>query len=565
MVAAGLVTALGLASYFLGPPWYLNQTRSVISVQEDVFLVGFQAIAKGHLPYIGVAGVQYGPGTQFVSYLLMRHVTSFSVVGFRQTWALYQWAGAAILFAVFFLAFGYARGLAATLLSELIYPALHLVGFQSADPSTGYWPQSLDGSGAWAWANPLRYVGAIALVLLLPAVIRRSPSRRAILGGAGLGVLWGAMSYMGQENLAAGAVGALVVAALLLLSGTCSWRAAWTPLAAVLAGFLLIWLPALAFYAIHGDLGQFLNLYTLSPRSVPEGYSDTGWQGNSHQPSPLTTMYYALPFLLAVLALLTVFQFRPLRIATEWTGQRVLLAGTLVVTILLYQGAMLRADTAHMTGTLLVVPGLVVMVATTLPRLAGLRRYGAAAVGVVLALASLALLPYKAYAPGSVYTAAITPYRDRQHLAAAPRPPAPQTLAAQRVGTGLELAPQCCQFSGVSMADFIVLMNRIHAIVGDRITYVADMPGAYPGLVYFTADLNPAPVLFDKYTTILNEPQLNAFMAYFRTHVLSVTQAVITSQLATPEARYFLQRYPDARRITLQYGKYPYYILLRQG
>ncbi|HEY7276542.1 MAG TPA: hypothetical protein VH594_11300, partial [Trebonia sp.] len=87
-VAAGLVTALGLAWYFVGPPWYLNQTSSPISRQEEVVLIGLQAVAKGHLPYVGVASVQYGPGTQVTAYWLMRHVTSFSVVGFRQAWAL---------------------------------------------------------------------------------------------------------------------------------------------------------------------------------------------------------------------------------------------------------------------------------------------------------------------------------------------------------------------------------------------------------------------------------------------------------------------------------------------
>jgi hypothetical protein len=558
-VVAGLVTALGLAWYFSGPPWYVTQARTVITTQEDVFLVGFQAIAHGHLPYIGVAGVQYGPGTQLASYLLMQHVTSFSVVGFRQAWALYQWVGASILFMVFFLAFGYARGLVVSLLSELVYPALHMVGFQPGGPATGVF------GGAWAWGNPLRYVGAIAVVLLLPGVIKRTPSRRAAAAGVGIGALWGLMSYMGQENLAAGAVGALLIAALLLFSGTCSWRAAWRALTAVLAGFLLIWLPVLAFYAIHGDLGPFLNLYTLSPRAVPAGYSNTPWQGATHQPSPLTTVYYVLPFLLAVLALLTVFQFRPLRIATDWTRQRILLAATLVITIMLYQGAMLRADTAHLTGTLLVVPALAIVVATTLPRQFGLRRFAAVGAGVVLVLASLPLLAYHAYAPGSVISAAETPYLDRQQLAAEPSPPTPPTLAAQRVGAGLDLAPWCCQGSDMSMADFIRLMNRIHTIVGDRTAYVADVPHSYPGLVYFTADLNPAPVLFDKYTTILNEPQFNTYMTYFRTVVLPLTDAVITAQLTTPEARYFLARYPTARRITLHYGKYPYYILLRRG
>lgn len=555
-VVAGLATALGLAWYFLGPPWYLSLNSSGIGNQEDVFLAGFQAIASGHLPYIGVAGVQYGPGTQLFSYLVMRHVTSFSVVGFRQAWALLVWAGASILFAVFFLAFGYVRGLAASLLSALVYLPLHQIAFQPGGSFDGF----------WAWANPLRYVGAITLVVLLPAVVRRSPSGRGVAAGAAIGAVWGGMSYMAQENLAAGAVGALLMGALLLLSGTASWHAVRAALAAALGGFLLIWLPILAFYAIHGDLGQFLNLYFLSPRAVAQGYSDTSWEGSSHQPSPLTTMYYVLPFLLAALALLTVVQVRPFRIAAEWSRDRVLLAGILVATILLYQGAMLRADTSHLTGTLLAVPALVVMVGTVLPRLLGGRRRATLALGgAALIVASFGLLPYQEYAWGSVRSSAEAPYLDRARLSGDPRPGRPATLAAQRVGPGLALAPSCCQAVEVPMATFIGLMNRIHAIVGSRTAYVADFPHAYPGLVYFVADLTPAPVLFDKYTTVLNEPQLAAYMTYFRVSVLPSTQAVLTANLGTPEAQFFLRRYPHARRVTLRFDGAPYYVLLRRA
>ena len=41
------------------------------------------------------------------------------------------------------------------------------------------------------------------------------------------------------------------------------------------------------------------------------------------------------------------------------------------------------------------------------------------------------------------------------------------------------------------MPKFIHLMEQIHAIVGNRLAYVTDFHGAYPGLVYFVADLNP--------------------------------------------------------------------------
>jgi len=550
---AGLATALGLAWYFLGPPWYLSQNTTMITSQEDIFLTGFQAIARGHLPYIGAGGVQYGPGTQFVSYFLMRHVTSFSVVGFREAWALFQWAGASILFAIFFLAFGYARGLAASLLSALLYPTLHQIAFQ---PGGTF-------NGSWAWPNPLRYVGAIAVVLLLPRVVRRCPSWLGAAAGAGLGMVWGAMSYMAQENLVAGAVGTLAVGALLMFSGTSSWRAVRAALVAVAAGFLVVWLPILAFYAVHGDLGQFVSQYFLYPRAVAAGYDDTGWQGATHWPSPLTTMFYALPFVLAVLALLTVFRVRPLRIASEWSRDRVLLAGALVVTILLYQGALFRSDTAHLTGTLLAVPGVVVLTATVLPRRLGVRRRGTlAASGVAVAVASCALLPYQAFAWTSIRSVAEAPYLDRQLLAASPRPGAPATLAARRVGAGLVRGRHCCQGGRVTMPQLIALMNRIHAIVGDRTTYVADVRYGYPGLVYFLADLTPAPILQDKYMTVENEPQLTAYWTYFRTNVLPRTQAVITADLAAPEARFFLQRYPGARRIALRFAGKPYYVLV---
>jgi hypothetical protein len=558
IVAAGVATALALAWYFLGPPWFLTQTPRSITEQEDVFLSGFQAITSGHLPYTGVAGIQYGPGTQLFCYWLMRHVTSFSVVGFRQSWAVLQWAGASVLFVAFFLALGYARGLAASLLSALVYPALRQVAFQPSGYFDGY----------WAWANPLRYAGAVALVLLLPAVIRRCPSWLGLAGGAALGVVWGVMTYMAQENLAAGVIGALALGALLRFTGTSSAKAVAAGLAAVAAGFAVVWLPILGFYAGHGDLASFLHLYFLVPSAVAEGYSNTTWQGSSHLPSPLTTMYYALPFVLALIAVASVFEVRPLRIATQWPRQRMLLAGTALATIMLYQGAMLRADTTHLTGTLLAVPALVVAVATFLPRLlGGRRRVTLIVAGAALAAASFALLPYAAYSWSGVRTAAEAPYLDRQQLAAHPPASQPATLAARRIGSGLAETRDCCGLAGQSMTHFIATMNRLHAIIGNRTAYVADTPSlyGYPGLVYFVADLIPAPVQYDQYTTVFNVPQLQAYLAYFKTYVVARTQALVSTSLNAPEARYFLQQYPHARTVTLSLGGLPYYVLLAPG
>jgi uncharacterized membrane protein (UPF0136 family) len=466
-----------------------------------------------------------------------------------------------VLFAVFFLAFGYARGLAASVLSALVYPALHLLAFQPGGSFSGY----------FGWDNPLRYVGLIALLLLLPAVVRRSPSWRGAAAGAAIGALWGLTSYLAQENLAGGAVGALAVAVLLLFSGSASWRAVRTALAAVLAGFLLIWIPVLAYYAVHGQLVEFIQQYLLFPQAVAAGANDTPWGGfkqhgmHSIPPSPWTRLYLELPFLLGGLALLTVVQVRPLRIATEWSRERALLLVTVLATALLYEGVLLRSDTSHLTGTLLMVPALAIVTATVLPRLLGVQRLVTFAVAAAaLVAASFVLLPHGAFARTSVRVWAEAPYLDRQRLAAGPVSSEPATLAGQRVGPGLDNAGLCCQSSPVSMPDFIHLMEQIHAIIGNRTAYVANFHGEYPGLVYFGADLNPAPVSSDPYSSIETEPELKAFLADFRTRVVPQTQAVLTySVKGTPEAQYFLQRYPSARRITLRYAGQPYYILLR--
>jgi hypothetical protein len=560
--AAGVLTSLAVAWYCYGPPWYLGRPGAggMIGFQEDVFLSGFQAISKGAVPYLGPASVQYGPGTQLLSYLYMRHIGTFSVVGFRESWATFQWVGATILFVVFFLAFGYLRGLVATLLSVLIYPAAPAMGFQ---PGGSY-------GGLFGWSDPLRYAGAIALILLLPTVVRLHPARRGLVGAAALGVLFGATSYVAQENLIAGVVGGLAVGALLLLTGSSSFRSVATALLAALAGFLVVWVPVLVYYAIHGVLARFLHLYFLIPQAVAGGYSNTPYGGHQITAAARATQarwetfFYALPFILAIAALLVVVQFRPFRVAWEWSRERVGLVAIVITETLLYQGALLRSDASHLYGTLLAIPGLVIMTATVLPRLLGAWRPVTLGVaGVAMFAASFLLLPRAAVSPSSAASLAAAPYRDRQRLATEPAPTAPMTAAGLRVGAGLAAARQCCQDASVPMPRLVAFMNRLHAIIGDRATYVVSFPAGYPGLVYFVADLTPAPVPIDLHTMVMNVPQYRAYMADFRSSVLPGTGAVVTPSLGAAEARYFMDRYANARVIKLTYRGRPLYVLIR--
>ena len=240
----------------------------------------------------------------------------------------------------------------------------------------------------------------------------------------------------------------------------------------------------------------------------------------------------------------------------------------MLTTILLYQGAMLRADKAHLTGTMLVVPALVITVATLLPKLLGARTRPVLVLGgLVLFAASFLLLPRQTYTPSAVRAVLEAPARDRVRLAAKPAGAAPTSLAAARVGAGLSTSRHhCCQWSGGSrtttMRDFIALMNKLHTIIGGRTTYVVNFPNGYPGIIYFVADLKPAPIPMDPHTMVLNRPQRRAFLRDFRTSVLPRTQALVTSKLSAAEARMFLRRYPSARRLALTYHSRPYWVLL---
>jgi len=546
--AGGVATAVALAYYFFGPPWYLDRNAAPIDYHEDVHLGAFQAISRGDTPYIGPAAVQYGPGAQLLEYLYMRHVGGFSVVGMRESFALFHWLGATIFFVALFLRFRYVQALATALLAALIYPTLQLFGF-------------LDGEwqGFFGWANILRYTGAFILVFLLPGVVDRSPSRRGIAAGLVLGFAWGALSFVAQENLVGGAVGAISLLLLLLVSRSASLRQLALTAGAVAGGFVLAWLPVLVYYAQAGLLRRFLSLYSFVPRAVAKGYTNSSFLEGLH--SPWGRMFYVFPFVLALVALLSVLRFGPFRPADSWSRERTLLVGTVVATIVIYQTALLRSDTTHLFGAMLAVPALVVAAATLLPSRLGVQRPATVALtGLAIVCCAFVLVPRTQWSDfGSRLE---SPWEARRALGRQPPLPAPASLAAERVGRGLEAAPVCCTGSSWSTPQFVQLMNQIHSLVGDRTTYVASFREGYPGLVYFAADLRPAPIPLEPYTMVLANPQMADYLYDFKARVAPATQALVTYDLGAPEALEFADVHPDHTTVTLDYRGTPYYVLL---
>jgi hypothetical protein len=551
LTAAKVALGLGIAYYFYGPPWYLSAYHGGIDYHEDVWLAGLQAIARGNVPYIYAANVQYGPGSQLAMYGYMRSIGGFTIIGFRETFALFQWAGASIFFAVLFARFRLVWGLVTGLLAVLVFPTLQMLRF--VDHSTYF--------GFFGWGDVLRYAGVFALALLYSPTIERSSKRSRLLAGLALGIFWGASAFMAQENLAGGVLVLVVLTILFLASRTYTLEAVFSAAGGIVLGIVLIWLPIVGYYAWHRALVLFVRLYLLVPLAVARGYSNTPYLEGRR--SPWWPMYYFLPVVLAALALLAVVQLHPLRLAERWERERTLLVSVVVVAVVADQASMLRADQSHLVNTMLAVPVVFVSAGLLLPRTLGLRNRGPAVVVRCLVVGvAVLLVPRSMIQPQALRQVLLAPYDDRRDLSAQHQQPAPPTGAGARLGSGLVSAALCCSSSTVSMRELIHVMNRIHGVVGDRTTYVNGFRDGYPGLVYFLADLRPAPSFLDPYTMAITPALVRESLDYFRRHIRAVAAEVVSNP-KSEEALDFKAAYPRYRLVKISYPRGPIYIFLR--
>jgi hypothetical protein len=133
---------------------------------------------------------------------------------------------------------------------------------------------------------------------------------------------------------------------------------------------------------------------------------------------------------------------------------------------------------------------------------------------------------------------------------------APESIAARKLGPVLHAPVQwCCTHYRypVSMREFAEILNRLHAVVGDRRVYVANfIDGMEPGAAYFLADLNPAPIYMEPFTMVMNQTLLDQYLDYFREHIADV-QAIVAVYPNLPEVRMFESAYPNHQRVELPY------------
>ena len=551
-LAAKLVIGLAVAGFFFSPPWSVASVGG-IDGHIDPHLGPIQAVSHGAVPYIGAAAVQYGPGSQLIAMLYM-HEIDLSIVGLREVFALYHWLGATIFIVALCLRFPLRIALPAAFAAVLVFPTLQLLGF------------ARDGGyiGLFGWSNVLRFVGAFTLALFLSSVIARSTTRRRLVAGVGLGLVWGTLSYVSQENLVGGLIAAATLVTLFLLTRTYPARAIGHGITAIAVGFVVAWLPVLVYYARVGELGRFIDFYTLMPRAVARGYSNTPYLGawDADPADAWGQTYYTLPFVLMALGVLSILSFQPFGVAFRWIPERVAIVSIAVAAITFHQGALLRADSLHLIHTMHAVPALIVVLIAYGPRVFGLQRrtfkvgFAAAVIGL-----TFVFLPSQAYRPDVVVDRLVAPVTERRDEQSSRRPanlPA-GSAAAARVGAALLNEPST---RPVSMRDFVAAMDSLHRVVGERVAYVESFSDVTPGPVYFVADLRPAPILLDPYTMMVNVKRQQDFLRAFRKD-LDGLEAVVTVNLKSAEASMFAQAFPRYRKVTIRYLGKPVYVLLR--
>jgi hypothetical protein len=542
-----LICGAALAAYFFAPPWHLAHTP--IDYHEALTMGGVQAVREGTVPYVDAAAVQYGPLAQVLNVGYAGITGHVSVDGFREVTLLFQWLAATIFVCTLALRVRPLVAAVAALAAILVFPTLQTFAITRHGTFDGF----------WGWTDALRYAGVFLLAMAFPAVAMRPTIVRALA----LGIAWGVLCLVAQENLIGGVLAVAILSVLLFVTETIDHRRLARALGGVASGALLVAAGAIAYYGAQGRLGRFVEFYWLVPRAVASGYSNT--------PFPNATygrLFYGLPFLLGLLLIAALLTTRPLRVARRWSDRRIVLVSAITAAVVSHTGALTRSDAPHLVNTELALPAAVCIAAFELPGLLGATSARGRWLGALaIAGAAVAVLPFT----GRVLSPAKTPEKLWRPLAARIDPPrakpiaagvAVHTIAANRVGNETLASYRCCTKAVVPMAELVRFMNRLHAVVGTRRAYV-DYTGVVTSPVtYFLADLRPAPFRQDYGTMVLNDRIRRTWLRWFRAHVAE-TEAVITTSAGRAVPRIWAAANTHHRTVKVPWAGRTVLVMLR--
>jgi hypothetical protein len=536
-----LVSAI-LSWYVAGPPWHLERNHREIDHHEQVNLGPLQAIEKGYMPYTGPASSQYGPGSEMLTFAVMKWSGHFDLLSYRE-------AGAVLHLLT---AFGICLIAAIFLEDWMLLPVL-LLALAYSPLGFFYFEPNGTLEGFYGWANGLRYLGAALFLGGLPAVMRARPAAAVALGAA-----LGLFCFMSQENLSTAVSAAVLLVTLLWLTGTETLAALARCVARTICGFIAVWIPVLIAYAAHGALGALMRGYLLFGAGVAHGFLNSWWL--SPPDSPQYHAYLYTGALLIALGVGTLFDFRAGCLRGPLDPRQSRLLAFVCAAAAAYAVSLFRSDSWHTRNTTAALPFVILLAFWDLPQWttrAGWPRWTLRA-----AIAAIMLWVYPLigeYATNLYGELVRAPMRRFAAYTAPPSAPADPRMPFQRATRYLSDEPQVCEGS-VPVRAFLEEMSALRDIVGTRRTMVIAFPGLTPGLINFIADLTPAPHFMAR--EMIMADMMPESIAWLKSHI-DQYDCIITDDLDDPETTTFRREYPNARVVTRSLGGDEYYIVLR--
>ena len=528
---SGLIVLLPLIWLLAGPPWHAERHHRPIDFHEQVHLGPLQAIAKGHLPFIGAASTQYGPGAQLLTYTLMTTGDRFTIVGFREANLAFHFIGVLAVGLLGWWLLGFPAAVMILILSMAYSP----LSFFSPSPDGTF-------GGGYGWSNALRYLGVLLVVPIAALTALKPVTRRFSWIHVALGVLWGSFSWVSQENLTSVVSASALLFPLMWLTQTISLRQAVTVIISLLAGFAAWWAPVLIFYAANGEAGAFIGNYFRVARAVAAGFSNSWWT------EATDTNYYRAfvwtPWLIIAIAIATLWKLPRLQLRTPLDRSQVRLLPFVAVLAACYATALYRSDGSHLMNTLIALPFVVTIAFLELPAWLSRSVVGRAGIRLLVVGAAFYIYPFGPVVT-NLYAGLFKPSMVRfQPLPELPPVAEDSRVAFKRATRYLQDEPAVVAGGG-PMRQFLEEMSALRDLVGDRRTYVGGLMAVYTGLVYFMGDLTPAATLLERETMTINAALGQEVLRDLRGRLKEI-DCVIVRELEAPEAVMFLAAHPDA-------------------
>ena len=502
LLTAFLKTILVLTCWYLTFP--LPKNEKGITLGFDIHSVvqykSFQAISNGNLPYVGNASNQYGPGTQILTYFL-------SAWGKEQSMQSIMYANFTLfsLFVLFFflnIVFIFRLKIALMIMIANV--------FTSAPLSFMYWVNSQQIGGFFGWSNLGRYLLPTLISLLLANQWRKNNLWKS--RGFYFGAVFTFLIWVAQENI----VPSLYILTVYFFALKFIFKQSLIiELKKYLPYFYFTVLMCFSWIILvkreNISVTEYFSNYLLIPKLVGQGYTNTFWT------STRNFEYFQFLALPCLMLLLTLFFAYLLKSSMNLQGQKSLesfyaFLGILLsqATLISYLSSLTRSDSYHYENTLTSVPTIFILFVVLLFKKFDFQKVSFINRSKLILVSSLLLFLITKPALLDIdqnKNRFMSSFQRAINLDNSDKTNFDSDLFVKKVGYLPDsfLKTSCCGNLDATWSELITAANAIRNFSGGKKVYIDEnIPGYFPEVLYFLADLKMGEAKYDRLTMVVN-------------------------------------------------------------